>query len=338
MKPGNATEVQDLLTAGAMASALGAALELGLFQTLATGWRDPGDLGRDLEVSELRVRYWLQMLERTGLVESESNRYRISATGRRAILDSHPADSWSFFARSEREMQRLFLDLPDRLRQPAATWRGECDLPLDYVARMQADPIWAEAFTRMLQNLHENLAGRLADCLSGDKAGRFMDLGGGSGVMSHALLKEWPAARAVLVDIEPVTELALRMAEEAGLAERLEVHPVGDFTQDPLPGGAFDMILECDLSVHGPALFVKLASCLRPGGQLVILDQFAPAPGIAPPERLHWRFQGALLDRAYETPTVVELKAWLAEAGFMLLSEGEIVENWTLLVAEKPDR
>jgi SAM-dependent methyltransferase len=336
MKPANERDVMDLLSSSGRAAALGAALELGLFPALAADWREPCELGEELGVNERRCRYWLQLLGQAGLVDCEDGRYRVSAGGRSAILDAHSPDTWRFFARSEREMQGLFHDLPQRLQLPAKEWRGDCDLPPDYVTRMGEDPAWAEEFTRMLRELHGDLAQRLAATLSGEGVLRFMDLGGGSGVMSHALLQAWPAARAVLVDIAPVTELASRIAAEVGLADRLDLHTVTDFTRDPLPAGDFDLILECDLSVHDAALFTKLAASLRPGGRLAILDQFAPAPGIVPPERVLWRFQGALLENTFETPTVAELRIWLAEAGLVLRDEGEIESNWILLVAEKP--
>ncbi len=336
MKPGNAAQVQELLEAGGLAAALGAAFEMGVFVALAGDWRGPAELGKELGLSEYRCRYWLQLLVRSGLVDCESDRFRISATGRSAILDSHSSATWAFFARTEREMQHLYLDLPQRLRRPAKEWREDCHLPPAYVARMKADPVWAETFTRMLKELHARLADDLAALLPGEGVRRFMDLGGGSGVMSHALLRAWPQARSLLVDIAPVTELALRIAAEEGLSERLDVHAVTDFTVDPLPAAEFDLILECDLSVHGADLFTRLAACLRPGGRLVLVDQFAPSPGIAPPERVLWRFQSALLDKCNETPTAAMLRSWLTEAGLTFMSEDAIDDKWTLLVAEKP--
>jgi hypothetical protein len=52
----------------------------------------------------------------------------------------------------------------------------------------------------------------------------------------------------------------------------------------------------------------------------VIVDQFAPAAGVAPPARRHWVLESALADEPFAYPTVAEVSVQLARAGFGAVS------------------
>jgi cyclopropane fatty-acyl-phospholipid synthase-like methyltransferase len=199
---------------------------------------------------------------------------------------------------------------------------------------MREDPDYCEQFTRMLLELHTALAAALAARLPLAGVRRLLDLGGGSGVMSQALLRAHTGLEAVVVDIPSVCAVGERLAAEAGLASRLRFAPVADFTVDPLPAGC-DFVLECDLSVHTETLFRRLHDALPAGGRLALVDQFAPAPGIAAPERVLWRFEGALLDSEFETPTAAAVLGQLERAGFRLVLEDRLDTVWTLLLVER---
>ena len=69
---------------------------------------------------------------------------------------------------------------------------------------MVEDPERARRFTRMLYELHHALADELAGCLDMSDVDRVMDLGGGSGVLSMALLRRNPHLTAMVVDVANV--------------------------------------------------------------------------------------------------------------------------------------
>jgi hypothetical protein len=86
-----------------------------------------------------------------------------------------------------------------------------------------------------------------------------------------------------------------------------------------LPSG-FDLVLECDVNVYSEALFRDVWATLNSGGRFVIVDQLAPGSGVAPPSRLHWAFQGSMIDSEFSFPTAAELQTQLESAGFQLVS------------------
>jgi SAM-dependent methyltransferase len=189
-----------------------------------------------------------------------------------------------------------------------------------------------------------------------------MDLGGGSGVMSMALLRRYPDLTAVVVDIPNVCEagrlLVNELVRETGdqiarhatgdsvgahaIQERIAYH-AADFLHDPLPDG-FDLILECDVGIYDQELFQKLRAALNPGGRLVIVDQFSPETGVAPwnPPYPQWAFLGSLEDPTSSgRPTAAEIESRLTQAGFRPVSceplpAGEVnrwLQGWLVIQA-----
>ncbi len=171
---------------------------------------------------------------------------------------------------------------------------------------MVNDPDRARRFTRMLYELHQPLANHLAELLDMTGVRRLMDLGGGSGVVSLALLRRHPGLSATVVDIEHVCSAGREIAQEDSLADRITYH-AADFVHDELPGG-YDMVLKCDVGVHSEALYRKLWAALNQGGRLVIVDHFAPADNVVSPARLYWTFQDSLADPDLGVMTVAKLQ------------------------------
>ena len=191
-----------------------------------------------------------------------------------------------------------------------------------YVELMREDADRARRFTRMLHELHQPLADELADCLDLDGVDRLLDLGGGSGVVSLALLRRYPRLRATVVDITNVCEVGREIAAEHSLADRITYHAV-DILRGELPVG-FDVALECDVNVYDVPLFRRIRDSLNSGGRFVIVDQLAPAEGVAPAARVHWALEGSLRDPSFQFPTAAMIRDQLHEAGFRDLSESSL--------------
>ncbi|HZL38406.1 MAG TPA: methyltransferase [Tepidisphaeraceae bacterium] len=156
------------------------------------------------------------------------------------------------------------------------------------------DPGAAFIFREGLESAmdHESSARRLTLALAGrarivgpvvakafpaGNAKKLLDVGGGSGLYSIALLAANPSLRAVVWDSEQVLKVAREMAQKHGVIDRMEFCP-GDMFADPVPGDC-DVILlsnvlhdwdvpECEI------LLKRCAAALAPGGQLLIHDVF----------------------------------------------------------------
>ncbi len=340
MKLASTDDIFDLLEAYGASAALGAAMELGLFWLLAERPLDGPGVAAALDIPIKRCEAWLRFLSSIDLLECTANGYVPSATARATILDAYSQNSWSFLARESRERFPAVHDLPQLIHEPGSTWAAQGLTPPNYIEQMSQDPERARRFTRMLYELHRPFADDLARALDISSARRLIDLGGGSGVVSMALLRRYPELTAVVVDIPNVCAAGREIVRENSMEERIS-YLEANFVQDQLPAG-FDVAIECDVAVYEPGLFRKVWSILNPGGRFIIVDQF-PSPGRdLPPARLLGAFLYTLEAPESARSTAAAVPEMLAVAGFELLPRrtlaGKVLhsdDEWGIVEARK---
>ena len=122
-------------------------------------------------------------------------------------------------------------------------------------------------------------------------APRILDLGAGTGLLAGMLLRRWPRARLVLVDLSPEM-LAQARRRFVGRRRQVEIRGA-DYLVDDL-GGPYDAVVSA-LSIHHlahgakRALFRRAFAALRPGGWFVDADNvLAPTPALAASDRARW--------------------------------------------------
>jgi hypothetical protein len=211
-------DVRSIMKGYVTSAGLNAALELGLFWHLAEQARDAASVAKMLGIPAKRCAYWLLLLNSIGLLEETADGFAPSSAARRAILETHSQQTWAFLGQEEQEHGPAVHELGKGINEPRAGW-GTLGLTRRYyVDRMRENPDRARRFTRMLYELHQQVADDLAETLELSEAKRMMDLGGGSGVMSMALLRKHPDLSSVVVDIENVCIAGREIAEENGSA------------------------------------------------------------------------------------------------------------------------
>ena len=336
MKTLNTNEdVYTLLQAPAASAALGAAITTGLLWMLAENPMNGEEVALALNIPGKRGHYWLQYLQSFGILEIVPQGYIPSSVVRSAILDTYSRESWQHLVIDEQEKDACVHGLPQLISKPGSLWTiqglGE---PENYVDRMRISPERAREFTRMLFEVHQNLANHVAELLDLTGVERMMDLGGGSGVVSMALLRKYPALTSTVVDIENVCVAGREIAAEEGFSNRIFYHPA-EFAKDEFPSG-FDLVMQCDVTVFGDELLQKVWQSLKPGGRLIFVGHLSPAENYAPPNRVEWTFLDSLHDPNVSIPTVDEFKAQLQKTGFDVSDEQHTFgSGWTMLQARK---
>jgi len=183
-------DVYELLSASTASAALGTAIETGLLWLLAEKPLDGAGVAQALNIPVKRCHYWLQYLQSLGILKETPHGYAPSSQARAVILDSFSMDSWKHLALDERERSAGVHDLALYISEPGSVWAAQgLAKPIDYVEKMRESPDRAREFTRMLYEVHKNLANELASRLDLAGVHRLMDLGGNSGVVSMALLR-----------------------------------------------------------------------------------------------------------------------------------------------------
>ncbi|MGE0606426.1 MAG: methyltransferase [Pirellulales bacterium] len=175
----------------------------------------------------------------------------------------------------------------------------------------------ARRLTLALAGRAKNVAPALAEQAPLEGSRRLLDVGGGTGIYSVALLQKHATLTAVVWDRPEVLKVASEMAVAYGVADRLALLP-GDMFSDPLPPG-IDAILLSNI-LHDwdvpacRALIGRCAAALPTGGRLLIHDVFLN-------DALDGPLAIALYSAALFTLTegraysAAEYRGWLAEAG-----------------------
>lgn len=143
---------------------------------------------------------------------------------------------------------------------------------------------------------------------------RVCDIGCGYGATARMLAAEYGA------EVTGVTVSAAQFRHAAAMGGRHVSYVLGDWLQNPLEGGGFDVAIAIESSEHMPDIrefFHQAARVLRPGGRLVICAWLAH-PGASRVQR------AALLEpicregRMAQMGSFADYHRWYDEAGFAM--------------------
>lgn len=194
----------------------------------------------------------------------------------------------------------------------------------------------ARRLTLALAGRARNVAPVLAARVPLDRAQRLLDVGGGTGIYSIALLQKNPRLRAIVWDRPEVLKVAAEMATAHGVADRLECR-AGDMFADPVPPA--DVVLLSNV-LHDwdvpecAALVGRCAAMLPAGGRLLIHDAFLNDELDGPlPVALYSAALFSLTEgRAY---SAAEMRAWLTAAGLAVRGVEATLVHCSVLMAVK---
>jgi predicted O-methyltransferase YrrM len=175
----------------------------------------------------------------------------------------------------------------------------------------------ARRLTLSLAGRAKNVAPHLAANVPLEGTKRLLDVGGGTGIYSIALLQKHPQLTATVLDGPEVLKVTAEMAAAYGVAERLTCL-AGDMFKDALPRCEAVLLSNVLHDWDIPQcrdLIRRCAAALPAGGKLLIHDVFladtldGPLPVALYSAALFTLTEG----RAYSAS---EYRAWLTECGF----------------------
>jgi predicted O-methyltransferase YrrM len=176
-----------------------------------------------------------------------------------------------------------------------------------------------KAFIGAMHVVASKAAPEVVAAINPGKARRLLDVGGGSGTYTLAMLSAKPEMRGTLFDLPPVIEIARDRVQSADMLGRVEL-VAGDFYKDELPPGhdlaLLSAIIHQSSSEQNEALYGKVYRSLDAGGRIVIRDHVMSADRTQP-------LQGALFavnmlagTEGGRTYTFDEIKEGLTVVGF----------------------
>jgi cyclopropane fatty-acyl-phospholipid synthase-like methyltransferase len=155
-----------------------------------------------------------------------------------------------------------------------------------------------------------------------------LDVGGGSGVMSMALVRRYKHLKACVLDIEPVVAVAKKIISRERLTGRIET-TVGDMTKH-IPVG-YDVVMFCDAELGGAKTMKMVYDSLPEGGLVVLVDDFSSDDWTVPLYRLMWQLRSNL----FWIKNKRQMVAMLRESGFKAVRSRRIYKDTWLLTGRK---
>lgn len=176
-----------------------------------------------------------------------------------------------------------------------------------------------ESFWDGLYPLSAITARVLAGAVDLTGVSRILDVGGGGGAYAIELCRSVPNVRATVYDLPHVCDHTAERVHEAGMSDRIAMHP-GDFFADPeLPGGhdvlLLSMILHDWDEPRNRELLAKCRRALPSGGTVVISELLVDDDKTAPVDAALMSLN-MLVGTPGRNYTAAEYAAWLADCGF----------------------
>ncbi|PHV41082.1 methyltransferase domain-containing protein [Janthinobacterium sp. BJB304] len=307
----------DLAVAPVQADGLAAALELGIFDVLATP-HTPAQLADVLSLHAphtallLELLWSMQVLERDG-ADTEALRYRCTATTLQYFCRDSVAfcgDAWLYRLHA---LRHFATQLNTLVRD------GGKVTPYSTASGVN----WATAAQQQIGQEQRAVTMRAALCVmqrvapfaDGNTPLRLLDAGGGPGWVAIALAQAHAGVHGCVFDWPETVAVAAANIAHAQLSDRLETLG-GDLDSDDI-GGGYDLIW-CSSVLHFvpdmAAALRKMQAALKPGGVLVCIQaEIAAAPGDAArvlPYYLPMRMLGRTVTRHGELAQLLRDTGW----------------------------
>jgi hypothetical protein len=205
-----------------------------LFTRLAQAPRTVREVASDLGLCERPAIVLTTALRAMGLLSECDGRLTLTDLAHEHLLSGGAFDVGGYVGLAAQSPGVLVMVEALKSNRPARAGGGTIYTFRDGVQSAMDEAVSARHFTLALAGRAINVAPHLAQAVDLTRAGTLLDLGGGSGIYSVALLQRFPNLRAIVFDRSEVLKVADEFAAAYGVSKRLECRP-GDLFADALP-------------------------------------------------------------------------------------------------------
>jgi tRNA A58 N-methylase Trm61 len=314
-------------------AALKTAVELDVFTAIADGSNSVAELSKRCAASERGIRILCDFLTINGLLTKSGDRYQLTADSAAFLSKKSPmylGGTLDFLASDD--IIRNFDDLTGTVR------RGSVAPEHNHVAGVEQD-LWV-SFAKAMAPMMMPAALGIANALDIKNAGpvRVLDIAAGHGMFGIVLAQQNAQAEIVAVDWLNVLAVATENARRAGVHERHRALSGNAFDVDY--GTGYDVALLTNFLHHFDiptctGLLRKVASALKPGGRVVILEFVPNEDRVSPPIPAAFSLTMLSGTPAGDAYTLKELRKLTEDAGFKSVTTHSLPTPETVVIATK---
>jgi predicted O-methyltransferase YrrM len=307
--PWTPEKVLDMTRGFQPACVIAAGAELDVFTVLAKGPLDAEEVARKVDADPRGTAVLLDALAALGLLEKRGEAYGL-APGVGDILAEGGSASALAMIRHQGNCLRRWGQLASVV---------ETGAPAELPPSVRGEEADLASFIGAMDEISRASADALVATLEPRRFRHILDVGGASGTWTIAFLRAAPLARATLFDRPEVMPLARKRLAEAGVLDRVHLAP-GDFSIDPLPGGAdlvwLSAIVHQNSREENRGLFRKSREALLDDGLVAVRDIVMEPDRTRPPMGALFAVNMLVATEGGGTFTFEELAEDLRASGF----------------------
>ncbi|HYM79864.1 MAG TPA: methyltransferase [Candidatus Limnocylindria bacterium] len=330
-QPPSPAKLLEIATAFQRSKTLFALVSLEIPTLLAGGPRSVDEIAKKLGADLLAIDRMLNAGVALGLLVREGDGFRNALDAQHFLVRGTETYLGDAFSRYDRVSSLAeWAEFAQRLR----SWRA--GTTKDRIS-MVAAPVGEEIEGQHRLSL---LAGEaLARALELSRHRRLLDLGGGTGAMSIALCRRFPALHSVVLELPAIVPLAQARVRDSGFDDRIAVRE-GDFVTGPLPDGCDVVLLANVLSMlsasASQALLSRVFERLPAGGIVLLSGWMLDGNRTGPLVPVLFCLEDILLGAPDVERSTATYAEWLAEAGFAGIEQAMYFEPTRFVVGRKP--
>ncbi len=331
----------DLATGHYRSKTLFVATKLKVFTILAGGPKTFKEMSSILNIESRPAAMLLNACVSIGLLEKNGDTYRNSRTSSIYLVEGGPRFLGPAFFKFDDHSYLLFDKLQDAILEDKHQLPTENpDDPELLASCMQiGNKTEYGLFLSSLDPIADWPASMIARTFDFSRFKKVVDVGGGTGIYSQAIVKKHPNIQAVVFDLPYVCEIGHKAIEKKGLSDRIQYHS-GNFLHDEFPEGMDLAFLSNLLHGFGPekstSILKRVYDSLPQNGGIIISDLILDEDGCGPEMGTMLSFYFLLITQEGRNYTYSEYKAMLEDAGFIDIEISRSSADTKYISARKP--
>ena len=257
--------IEEMIFAPIKSRLLLTAIDLRLFNHLSRPM-SAGAIAGVLKTHQKNTELFLDALSACHLVVKSNGMYRNTDASAAFLAGNLPTYLGNWFKLGARAFEPVLDNLPELIKNGPPPKIQEEDMNSEEMCEHYTE---SHAATELA-----GIARRVAHCVAElpefSGFNKMLDLGGGPGLISVAIMAIHPHMKGIVFDRKNIVAIAEKYIREYGMEDRISVKS-GDYYHDPI-GDGYDLILASDTLYHKPqetkTIVRKLFDALRPSGVL----------------------------------------------------------------------